>query len=88
MRMTVFSRTLVVPLSVVFLAAAGLSAPLAPLQSVLALVAVGAVGFIVLALASWAYRPRRILALAPMGDAAQIAREDASALARMESDAG
>lgn len=88
MRTTVFARTAVVPVSAVLLAVAGLGAPLAPLQSVLVLTAVGATGLIVLALASVAYRSRSILARAPMGNAAQIARDDASAVARMESDAG
>ena len=88
MRMTVFARTVVVPLSVVLLAVAGLSAQPEALRSALALVAIGAIGFIVLALARRTYRSRRIAALAPVNDAAQIAKDDRSALARMESDAG
>ena len=88
MRMTVFARTVVVPLSLVLLAVTGLSAPPEALQSVLALAAIGAIGFISLALASRTYRSRRILALAPANHAARIAKDDASALARMESDAG
>lgn len=66
MRMTVFARTIVVPLSVVLLAVAGLSAPPVALQSVLGLVALGAIAFMLLALASRAYSSRRILALAPI----------------------
>ena len=87
MRMTAFTRTVVVPLSLVPFAVAGLSAPAQTFQSVLTVVAIGAIGFIVLGRASRAYRSRRTLALAPMAPA-QIAKDDASALERMESDAG
>jgi len=87
MRMTAFTRTVIVPLSLVPFAVAGLSAPAETFQSVLAVVAIGAIGFIVLGRASRAYTSRRTLALAPM-DPAQIAKDDAFALARMESDAG
>jgi hypothetical protein len=86
--MTAFARTVVVPLSVVLLAVAGLSAPPAALQSVLVLAAIGAIGFIGLALVSRADRSRRILAIISRDDAAQIAKDDAEALTRMESDAG
>jgi hypothetical protein len=88
MRMTAFAGSVVFPLSVILLAVAGLSTPPAALQSMLALVAIGAIGFMVLTLARRAYGSRHILALASMDDAARIAKDDASALARMESDAG
>ena len=88
MRMTAFTRTVIVPLSLVPFAVAGLSAPAETFQSVLAVVAIGAIGFIVLGRASRAYRSRRTLALAPIDPAAQFEQDDASALARMESDAG
>ena len=87
MRMTVFARTVVVPLSVVLLAVAGLSAQPQALRTALVLVAIGAIGFIVLALAKRTYRSRRIPVLASV-NAARIAKDDRSAVARMESDAG
>jgi hypothetical protein len=88
MRMIAVGRTVVVPLSLVALALAGFSAPAIAIQSMLVLFAVGALGFVALALTrSWHTR-RRMRPLARMDDVVRIAKDDASDLARMGSDAG
>jgi uncharacterized protein YjiS (DUF1127 family) len=88
MRIITITRSVVVPLSVVVLALAGLSAPPAVPRSMIVLVAVGALGLVVLALTRWRHRSRRVHALARMDDVLRIAKDDASDLARMGSDAG
>jgi hypothetical protein len=87
MKIISFDRTVVVPLSLVVLALAGFSAPVA-LRSVLVLVAVGALGLVGLALTRSWHRSRRVRPLPQMDDVVQIAKDDASDLARMGSDAG
>jgi hypothetical protein len=88
MRMITFGRTVVVPVSLVALALRGFSAPAIGIQSMLVLLAVGALGFVVLALTRSSHGSRRIRPLARMDDVVQIAKDDASDLARMGSDAG
>jgi|SoiMetStandDraft_2_1073263.scaffolds.fasta_scaffold63170_4 hypothetical protein len=88
MRIITVSRSVVVPLSLVVLALAGSSAPPAAVGSMLGLVAVGALGLVVLALARWWHRSRRVRALGRMDDVLQIAKDDASDMVRMGSDAG
>jgi uncharacterized protein YjiS (DUF1127 family) len=88
MRIITITRSVVVPLSVVVLALAGLSAPPAAPGSMLVLLAVGTLGLVVLALTRWRQRSRRVHALARMDDVLQIATDDASDLVRMGSDAG
>jgi hypothetical protein len=88
MRIITIGRTVVVPLSVVVLALAGFSAPPAAPGSMVVLLAVGALGLVVLALTRWRHRSRGVPAVARMDDALQIAKDDASDLMRMGSDAG
>jgi hypothetical protein len=88
MRIITFGRTVVVPLSLVVLALAGFSAPPAALRSVLVLVAIGGIGLTVLALTRWWYASSRVRPLARTDDVLQIAKDDASDVARMGSDAG
>lgn len=84
MRTITFGRTVVVPLSLVALALAGFSAPAVAIRSMLVLLAVGALGFVVLALTrSWLSSRRD-----RPDDVVQSAKDDASNLARMGSDAG
>jgi len=87
MRIITFGRTVVVPLSVVVVALAGLSAPPVAVRSVVILMAVAAIG-LMLALTRWRHRSRPLLPLAPFDGAVKTARDDASDLARMGSDAG
>jgi nitrate/nitrite-specific signal transduction histidine kinase len=88
MRIITFGRTVVVPVSLVVLALAGFSAPPVALRSMLVLAAVGALGFVMLALTRWWHRSRHVRPLTRMDDVLQIAKDDASDLARMGSDAG
>jgi galactitol-specific phosphotransferase system IIC component len=91
MRIITFGRTVVVPLSLVVLALAGLSAPPVASRSTLvlvALVAFVAIGLIVLVLTKWRHASRRLRPLAQTDDVVQVAKDDASDLARMGSDAG
>jgi hypothetical protein len=89
MRTITFGRTVVVPLSLVALALAGFSAPPVAIRSMLVLLAVGALGFVVFALTrSWLGSRRHLRPLARTDDVVQIAKDDASDLARMGSDAG
>jgi len=88
MRTITFGRTVVVPLSLVALALAGFSAPAIAIQSMLVLLAVGALGFVARALTRSWHTSGRIRPLARMDDVVQIAKDDASDLARMGSDAG
>ena len=88
MRIITVGRTVVVPLSLVVLALAGFSAPPVAPESMLVLVAVGALGLLVLALTRWRHRSRRARALPRMDDVLRIARDDASDMVRMGSDAG
>jgi hypothetical protein len=90
MRIITVGRTVVVPVSLVILALAEFSAPSVALRSMLVLAALGALGFVVLALTrtrSW-HRSRRVRPLARTDDVVQVAKDDASDLARMGSDAG
>ncbi len=87
MRMITVGRTVVVPLSVVVLAVAGIGVPVA-LRSVVVLVAIGAIGLIVSSLARRWHASRRLSPVPRMDDGVQIAKDDASDLARMGSDAG
>lgn len=88
MRIITFGRTVVVPLSLVVLALAGFSAPPLAIRSMLVLVAVGALGLVVLALTRSWHRSGRVRPLARTDDRVQSAKDDASDLARMGSDAG
>jgi hypothetical protein len=88
MRLITFGRSVVVPLSLVVLALAGFSAPPVALRSMLVLLAVAALGFVGLALTRSWHRSRRVRPLAQTEDAVRIAKDDASDLARMGSDAG
>ena len=88
MRTITFGRTVVVPLSLVALALTGFTAPGIAIQSMLVLLAVGALGFVVLALTRSWLSSRRDRPLARTDDVVQIAQDDASDLARMGSDAG
>jgi uncharacterized protein YjiS (DUF1127 family) len=86
MRIITFGRTVAIPLSLVVLALARFSAPPVTVRSVL--VAVGALGLVVLALTRWWHRTRRVRTLARMDDVLRIAKDDASDQARMGSDGG
>jgi hypothetical protein len=87
MRIITFGRT-VVPLSLMVLALAAVSAPPVTTLSMLVLVAVGAPGLVVLALTRWRRRSRRLRPLARTDDVVQIAKDDASDLARFATDHG
>jgi hypothetical protein len=87
MRIITFGRTVVVPLSLVVMAVAGFGAPVA-LRSVVVLVAIGAIGLTVFSLARQWHASRQVRPLPRMDDVVQIAKDDASDLARMGSDAG
>jgi hypothetical protein len=87
MRIITFGRTVVVPLSLVVLAVAGFGAPVA-LRSVVVLVAIGAIGLTVFSLARRWHASGPVRPLPRMDDVVQIAKDDASDLARMGSDAG
>jgi hypothetical protein len=84
MRTIAFGRTVVVPLSLIVLVVAAFGAPVA-LGSVALLVAIGAIGLPVFSLARRWHASRRVSPLPRMDDAA---KDDASDLARMGSDAG
>jgi hypothetical protein len=87
MRIITFGRTVVLPLSLVVLAVAAFGAPVALLW-VVVLVAIGAIGPTVLSLAKWWHPSCHVSPLPRMDDALQTAKDDASDLARMGSDAG
>jgi hypothetical protein len=87
MRLIIFDRTVVVPLSLVVPVLAGFSAPTVAVQSIRVLVVVGAIGLGVFALTRW-LRLRRVRRLAGMDELLQTAKDDASEVARMGSDAG
>jgi hypothetical protein len=87
-RIITFGRTIIVPLSLVVLAFAGFSAPPVALRSILVVLSVGAVGLVGLALRRSWRRSRRVRSLPHMDDVVQLAKDDASDLARMGSDAG
>jgi len=88
MRILTFGRTVVVPLSLAVLALAGFGAQPVALRSMLVLVAIGTIGLLVLALTTWWHASNRVLPLARTDAAVQAAKDDASDLARMGSDAG
>jgi len=87
MRIITFGRTVVVPLSLVVLAVAGFGAPVA-LRFVIVLGAIGAIGLVVFSLARRWHASRHVRPLPRMDGVVQIAKDDASDLARMGSDAG
>jgi hypothetical protein len=88
MRTITVSRTVVVPLSLVVLALAGFGAQPVALRSMLVLVAIGTIGLVLLALTKWWHASTRVSPLARTDAVVQIAKDDASDLARMGSDAG
>src|SRR5205823_4652363 len=88
MRIITFGRTVVVPVSLVVLALAGFSAPPVTIRSMLVLLAVGALGLVVLALTRSWRGSSPVRPLTRTDDAVQITKDDASDLARMGSDAG
>lgn len=88
MRIITFGRAVIFPLSLAVLAFAGFSAPPVALRSMLVVLAVGALGIVGLALTRSWHRPRRVPSLPQMDEVSQIAKDDASDLARMGSDAG
>jgi uncharacterized protein involved in response to NO len=88
MRIITFGRTVIVPLSLVVLAFAGFSAPPVEPRSMLVALTVGALGLLGLALMRSWHRSRRLRSFPQMDDVLQIAKDDASDLARMGSDAG
>ena len=85
MRLVTFGRIVAVPLSLVVLALPGFNAPAGAVRSILLLVAVGAIGL--LALTRW-QRLSRVRTAAGMDEVLQTAKDDASDVARMGSDAG
>lgn len=87
MKIITFGPSIVVPLSLVVLALAGFGAPVA-VRSVVVLVAIGAIGLTVFSLARRWHAPLQVRPLPRMDDVVQIAKDDASDLARMGSDAG
>jgi hypothetical protein len=87
MRITTVGRTVGVPLSLVVLAVAGFGAPVV-LRVVVVLVAIGAIGLTVLSLGRRWHASHHVRPLSRMDDLVQIAKDDASDLARMGSDAG
>ena len=87
MRIITAGRTVVVPVSVVVLAVAGIGVP-AALRSVVVLVAIGAIGLTVFSLARRWHASRHVRPLPRMDDVVRITKDDASDLARMGSDAG
>jgi len=87
MRIIAFGRNVVVPLSLIVVTVAAFGAPVA-LRSVIVLVAIGAIGLTVVSLAKRWHASRHVRPLPRMDDVAQIAKDDASDLARMGSDAG
>jgi len=87
MRIITVGRTVGVPLSLVVLAVAGLGAPIA-LREAVALMAIGTIGLTGFSLARRSHASRHVRPLPRMDDVVQIARDDASDLARMGSDAG
>jgi hypothetical protein len=87
MRIITVGRTVGVPISLVVLAVAGFGAPVV-LRAVVVLVAIGAIGLTVFSLARRWHPLRHVRPLPRMDDVVQIAKDDASDLARMGSDAG
>ncbi len=87
MKIITFGRRVVVPLSLVVLALTGFSAPVA-LRSMLVVAAVGALGIVMVVLIGQWRGLKRVRSRARVDDVAQIAKDDASDLARMGSDAG
>jgi hypothetical protein len=87
MRLITFGRRVVVPLSLIVLALAAVSAPPVVPRSMLVLMAVGALGFVGLALTRSWHRARRFRSVPQMDDVIQVAKDDAD-VARMGSDAG
>jgi hypothetical protein len=88
MRIISFGRRVAVPLSLVVLALATLSAPPVAPRSMLVLMAVGALGLVGLALTRSWHRSRRLRSVPQSNDVVQVAKDDASDVARMGSDAG
>jgi hypothetical protein len=88
MRVITFGRTIVVPVSLVVLVLAGFPAPPLPMQARVVLGAIVVIGLIVVAVSGWWQARSRVRLLLPMDDALQIAKNDASDVARMGSDAG
>lgn len=88
MRIITFGRAVILPLSLAVLAFAGFSAPPVALRFMLVVLAVGALGLVGLALTRSRHRSRRVRSLPHMDDVIQIAKDDASDLMRMGSDAG
>ena len=87
MRIVTFGRT-AVPLSVVVLAVAGYSAPAVALESMVVITVIGAIGLIIVGLTRRWQESRRVCPQPRMDRAVQIAKDDASDLGRMGSDAG
>ena len=86
MRINTFGGTVVVPLSLVVLAVAAFGAPVA-LRSAVVLVAIGAIGVAVFLLARRWHASDRISPFSRVDDVLQTAKDDATDLARMGSDA-
>lgn len=87
MKIITFGRTVVVPLSLIVLAVAGFGVPVG-VRSVVVLLAIGAIGLTVFPLARRWLASRQVRPLQRMDDVVQLAKADASDLARMGSDAG
>jgi hypothetical protein len=87
MRIIAFGRTVVLPLSLIVVTIAAFGAPIA-LRSVIVMVAIGAIGLTVVSLAKRWQASRHVRPLPRTDDVVQSAKDDASDLARMGSDAG
>jgi hypothetical protein len=87
MKIITFDRAVVVPLSVIVLAVAGFGVPVA-VRAVVLLVAIGAIGLTMFSLARRWLASRQVRAFQRVEDVVQRAKDDASDLARMGSDAG
>ena len=87
MKNITFDRTIVIPLSLIVLAVAGFGVPV-PVRSVVVLLAIAAIGFTLFSPARRWLASRQVRRLARKDDVVQLAKDDASDLARMGSDAG
>jgi hypothetical protein len=87
MKIITFDRAVVVPLSVIVLAVAGFGVPVA-VRAVVLLVAIGAIGLTLFSLARRWLASRQVRPFQREDDVVQRAKDDASDLARMGSDAG
>jgi hypothetical protein len=88
MSVITFDRTIVVPVSLVVLALAGLTAPSLLLQGIRVLGATVVIGLIVLAVTRWWQASTRRRPRLTTDDGLQVAKNDATDIARMGSDAG